>query len=408
MIERTKSAPLFISCSNLGDQGLDEITSVVMSNIHRIQELDLGSSDADKLFDFLRLNNGASAPILQVLILRRHITPLPNDILERRMDSLQELKIADGTLTFPLPSFPRLKRLTIRPRSSDYSQHPDITALLPIDVLLESLRNAPNIEELCASQLRAPADASVGLKRPVGPVVHLPRLTSLDICGPAIGSSKLFPLLRYPESANIKYCCRDPIPRGSDMSDHRNALSEFSSSPGRIICGVLFSADPSSRTIKLDTFLGCSSHSFALTLPCVSKDDLAQILSVTPFSKTTSLEFSDLYSDVLQPSRLFEQSDYVEVLTLYYCKVEYLRGLMKLDGSKLPLPRLRTLILADSRVCNVFAEERDTVMCDAILSLLIQRKDLGVEIRELTIRHCDITKDIVNRLGEYVKVNWDS
>ncbi|KAJ8515568.1 hypothetical protein ONZ45_g7040 [Pleurotus djamor] len=393
MIERTKSAPLFISCSTLGEQGLDEISSVVMSNIHRIQKLDAGAIDSKSLFEFLRLNEGASASALQVLILRCRITPLPKDILERRMDSLQDLQIYDGTLAFPFPPFPQLKRLLIND-SSGYQLNP-----LPIDVLLESLRNAPNLEGLRVHNVHVPADPSGDAKRSS---VHLPRLTHLEIRGPSIRSSKFLSLLKHPQTANVEYSCQDDVPQGSNISDLRNALFEFAFFPGRIIRGISVSTDW--NRIALDTVLDCSSHSFELNLLFASKGDFAQLLSITPFARATSLDLSGVSAAI--GLLLLALSGEVEVLTLTGCTVELFQGLYTANKTKLFLPKLRTLVLNRCRF-HLSYKEPNTVMCNAMVSLLQQRKRLKRGMEGLTIRHCDIREAVVDNFRKYATVDWD-
>ncbi|KAJ8463130.1 hypothetical protein ONZ45_g17695 [Pleurotus djamor] len=287
MIKRTKSVPLFISCSRLDvwycGLKMDEIAPIVMSNIHRIQELDVGATDPTKLFNFLRLNQGASARILKVLTLRGHINSLPKDILERPMNSLQELQIDDGTLTFPLPPIPQLKRLLIRSDPSRYN-----LTMLAFDVLLHSLGNTPNIEELLVHQLHAPVDASMDTNRPV---VHLPRLTCIEIHGPDIGSSKLFSFLKHPQTANIVYRCEQAVIQGEDISGLQHALVEFASLPGRVIRRISVQTDYLFK-IALEAVTQSSSHSLVLTLGKVHEDPFAQLLSVTPFCKAPSLDLS--------------------------------------------------------------------------------------------------------------------
>ncbi|KAJ8507894.1 hypothetical protein ONZ45_g9782 [Pleurotus djamor] len=288
LIKRTKSVPLFISCSELDawrrGSGMDQIAPIVMSNIHRIQELDVGAIHSEKLFDFLQLNQGASAPILKVLTLRGHISSLPRDILERPMNSLQELQIDDGTLTFPLPPIPQLKRLLIRSDPSRYN-----LTLLAFDVLLHSLGNTPNIEELLVHQLHAPVDASMDTNRPV---VHLPRLTCIEIHGPDIGSSKLFSFLKHPQTANIVYRCEQAVIQGEDISGLQHALVEFASLPGRVIHRISVQTDYLFK-IALEAVTQSSSHSLVLTLGKVHEDPFVQLLSVTPsVCKAPSLDLS--------------------------------------------------------------------------------------------------------------------
>ncbi|KAJ8514192.1 hypothetical protein ONZ45_g8242 [Pleurotus djamor] len=396
MIQRTKSAPLFISGSSIGDPGLDEISSVVMSNIHRIQGLDVAGIESDKLFEFLRMNPGESAPILRVLILRGPIISLPKDILERGMDSLQELQMVHGALSFPIPPLPQLKKLLVYPPGH-------VASRLSLDVLLESLRNTPSIEEIYVRRVYVPDDPSMKAKLSA---VHLPRMTRFNIDGLAIQSSKLLSLLEHPQTANITYRCQESIRPGSDLSDLQNALIRFASLPGRVTCGVSIMTDQATFDIALHTRLHSSSHIFVLTLQDMFKDDFGQLLSAVNFSKATSLDLSGV-GDIIQPSHLLSLCDNVEVLTLTDCPVAVFDGLMKAGDQKIPSPKLRTLVVNECRIYDPY-KIQDASMChDTMLSLLKQRTQLAMGIKQLTIRDCDITKDIIDKYKVYVQVDWD-
>ncbi|KAJ8514513.1 hypothetical protein ONZ45_g7967 [Pleurotus djamor] len=337
MISRSKSAPLFIESSPiLANHDFDKVASIVMSNIHRIQELDIGGRDDQKLFEFLRLNEGASASILQVLTLRSPMdSTLPKDILEREMGSLRELHIFDGTLASPIPPFPRLKRLVIEP------------SYLLVGVLLESLRNAQNLEEVRVRRVHVPTDI-VTLS-----AVHLPRLTHLDIHGLTIATSKILPLLKRPPTVNFTYHCQEPLPSGCDMSNIRNALVQFVSHPGRVIRNVSVNTH-NPFSIVLDTVLHSDSHSFEVTLrrhPINRDDELDQLLSVIPFAKIPSLTLINGSKAIA--SRLFRLCDEVNVLTLMTYEPAVFRALQKkVKYSKHPLPKLRRLVVDQCRCPN--------------------------------------------------------
>ncbi|KAJ8514514.1 hypothetical protein ONZ45_g7960 [Pleurotus djamor] len=401
MISRSKSAPLFVNSSPfLTSQNLDKVASIVMSNIHRIQELDIGTRDDQKLFEFLRMNEGESASILRVLTLRGPMNPLPKDILMREMGSLQELQILKGTLASPFPSFPRLKRLHIDPTDSL------TTPLLSIDVLLASLRNAPNIEELHCRQIHVPD--SPPLNTPLD-VVHLPRLTRLDISGLTIASSKILRLLILPQTTNITYHCQQSIPQGSNMSSLQYALLRFISVPGRVIRDISVKNQLFMLHITLDTVLRSATHTFELRLPGlanVPSDELIQLLAAVPFSKAPSLNLTGADNGI-KLSPLLKLCDEVKVLTLTGCTAAAFRRLRKkADDSQVPLPKLRRLVV-ESCAFHISYEEQDAAMCKAMSAFLKQRKQMSMGIKELIIHDCDIIEEVVDGFRKYVKVDWD-
>ncbi|KAJ8514193.1 hypothetical protein ONZ45_g8243 [Pleurotus djamor] len=347
MLKRSKSVPLEIFCPNVPDT--DEVAQLVMSNIHRIRTFDIGADDDEQLFKFLQLNKGASAPMLHTLTLRSPMYSLPGDILERDMPALQELNLIHGTLTSPLPPFPHLKKLHIRPSELDE---------LSVGVLLQTLQNTPNLEELRARHLIS-HDHSMDQMLSL---VHLPRLTCLDISALTISSSKLFEVIKYPKTTSVTF--------------------EFHQS---------------------------SSHGFELTLNGNVEEFLSEataILAAIPLSKSNSLHLNRIALGTIEPPLFFARCSEVKDLTLTACPVQVFRGLKKVKGSKLPLPKLRGLHVEQSTF-NRPSDNRNLAMCDAVRTVLKQRKRLNVGIEELTLAECDIAASVVEEFKEYTHVHLD-
>ncbi|KAJ8507888.1 hypothetical protein ONZ45_g9775 [Pleurotus djamor] len=392
MLKRSKSAPLEIFCPNVPDT--DEVAQLVMSNIHRIRTFDIGVDDDEQLFKFLQLNEGASAPMLHTITLRSPMYSLPGDILERDMPSLQELNLIHGTLKSPLPPFPHLKKLLIRPSELDE---------LSVGVLLQTLQNTPNLEELRARQV---ISHDHSMDQPEMPsLVHLPRLTCLDISAVTVSSSKVFEFIKYPKTTSVTFEC-EYLPPSSDYSHLINALTHFISLPGRVIHEVTVSTLIDFR-INLDAAHQSSTHGFELTLNGDVEEFLSEattILAAIPLSKANSLHLDRIALGTIEPPLFFARCSEVKDLTLTACPVQVFCGLKKVKGSKLPLPKLRRVHVEQSTF-NRPSDNRNLAMCDAVRTVLKQRKRLNVGIKELTLAECDIAASVVEEFKEYTHVH---
>ncbi|KAJ8488749.1 hypothetical protein ONZ45_g13841 [Pleurotus djamor] len=273
-----------------------------------------------------------------------------------------------------------------------------------MNILLEALRNAPNLEVLRVYKVIAPSDDSMDHEFPV---VHLPHLVDLEVSGYIISSSKLFQFLKYPRTASVAFECQSVSPN-SDLSHLRNALAHFTSLPGRIIRDLeVITRDD--FVIVLETVHRSSTDIFQLTLPASFvelPDKVAEILSVVPLSATPSLRLSGITRDTIQPSLLLGPCREIKVLALTACTVEVFRSMKKANRSDLPLPKLRKLTV-EQCAFNISYEERDPEMCKALTTFLKQRKQMKAGLKELIIEDCDITMSVVDDFRKFTTVDWD-
>ncbi|KAJ8516214.1 hypothetical protein ONZ45_g6452 [Pleurotus djamor] len=280
------------------------------------------------------------------------------------MSSLQELNLIKGTLSIPLPPLPHLKRLLIDPTEL-------LTGHLSDHVLLQSLQNTPNLEELRVLKVAvAMLDESLPL------VVDLPCLTHLS----------------------------------SDLLHLLGALTHFTSLPGRIIREVgVTTQDEFLLTLEgVHQSPYPTPYRFELTLkgPVDFQDEISAILGVVPMSKVSTLRLTGIAPGTIQPRRLFERCGEVKHLHLTACAVEVFSGLKNANDSTLALPNLRTLSVERCKF-TYSNGGRNSKLCKAMTSFLEKRRRLNAVIEEFSICACDITGSVIKEFEELVDVEWD-
>lgn len=390
LLERSKSAPLKISCDHPWAQ--PQIAITIMHQLYRIQELRL-NLPRDDLLQFLRIDAETSAPMLKRLILvadSRDTLTLPRDIMLRNMPSLHHLELVN---IIP-PKLPASPHLTFLRLSSD-------PPLLLTSRLLSLLHNSSKLEVVHVDGLNSdsPIDSAIL-------PIRLPNLLLITIASSCIECSAVLTNLEYPPDACVTF-------RSSGMSNSAALnLSNLTRICRRFAQGnVALTVDEArlygwgnqfgmtvlsrgNPKLSLELQVQGSHHQSCLTLSMI-----------LPFELILALDIEGLpYVVEAGWASLFRRCAAVRDLTLKSVDTSTFRALMKSPFEEVPLPDLQTLRLFN---CIFITHLNHAWRFQALKDFLKERKDLGIPIERVVIGTCRITEVDVEELKEFAEVIWD-
>ncbi|KAJ8496013.1 hypothetical protein ONZ45_g12621 [Pleurotus djamor] len=391
MLKRSKSVPLKIQYKTpYCDAAYERVKDAFMSQIHRVQDLDIPLVDEQALV-FLQTNETAEASLLETLVVS---SPdpfiLPPSILDRGMPSLRVLALSNGSLMAPLPYLPRLVDLTLSPTH------------ISVPLLLQSLDNTPNLECISVAHLEAISSSSDDL-----PIVALPHLSRGCIISCDIHGSSIFDALRHPKTTTMHYTCEDGQPQEEELSSLKKLCARYFAEGALPILKFTVRADAGFVSLSAHTSeVESESATLAIALPNFSDATTLpgayiRLCSAFPISTVTTLALYGLprFASLLP----FKE---VKALELLGCSPDIVRSLLKEPRKQLPMPRLRQIVLINSTL-SITHRLRNEAMCSALRSVINQRKAMNLPIEKLVLTRCSVSRTVVKELKRLVKVEWD-
>ncbi|KAJ8473726.1 hypothetical protein ONZ45_g16195 [Pleurotus djamor] len=405
-IERSKTLPLNVQyiCEPYDDPTmtvfdaevgfLDKAGKAIMPHIERFQSLEACAFNSESLMTLLEnIKPDSAAPLLETLDLCLRspgvMFLVPADNLPKRMDSLRYCVFDNGNIASALPFLPRLQFLQFGADAA------------PIKMVLESLANTPNLEELIIN----PADIDFDVDPSSLAPVPLKKLTSISVVSLSPGvdshSTKLFDLLEYPCCERIAFRCKfleDDSPPFESLERVFSHVANFGTGASGIL-DIEYNNDESMLELCY-----MSKAQILIELPLLHShyDAWDSLLHALPLASVASLSLRAVDEGWLEHVNFFSRLDAVQTLTLDGTSDTFVRSLLKSndDGPSL-LPHLRSLTFVNHTFCTYKGTLRKGFY-EAVKDFLAERKALGIQIGVLDIPSSEFTETIDKGYGGLV------
>ncbi|KAG9218657.1 hypothetical protein PLEOSDRAFT_1112410 [Pleurotus ostreatus PC15] len=412
MLERSKGAPLCVRCCRPFEYPLHEsVGKAVIYQFPRIQEFNISGATQDmiQLFQNFSSTEYASLPVLQTLRMSSKLDcsgllSLPHPLVSSHIPALRLIELHNLKLDSPLPPLPRLVRLHMSSQSDGNA--------ISWEVLLHSLYNTPNIEDLAISYVASGSpDPATAMS------VELSSLRTLSIKSKDLASSAIFDYLKCPSSTKVTFsvsaCVITTIPSLSGLrhlffqlcQDDAPAIREVrvhsGGAPPRYLSIAAYSAN---ATPVRDIMFDCYEPTTHLAEIC------EQLCSTLPREHLETLRLDGL-EGLPQPtwSRLLQNMDAITRVEVSNIASPFIRALSKSKSAvaTTPLPKLKTLVLRYCEFEDPCFNPGCGEMIPTLMDVLQERKGFGMVIQELKLQRCQIGAKKVADLGVHTKVHWD-
>ncbi|KDQ30277.1 hypothetical protein PLEOSDRAFT_1101277 [Pleurotus ostreatus PC15] len=378
-LKRSKAVPLQIFFHPRPSATLpNQVAEAVMMEIGRIQEFNICLSPHN-ILPFLRLNEAASAPLLEQITL---ISDSPDfsispETLCRDMPSLRRLELVNIRISSELSPFPNLESLKIIP----------LTSGIEATSLLSLLHSSPKLEEI---------------------EIRLPNLSNIYIGANALGVSAILAHIECPLDAKVTFENTDPHHGEPDLSGLVTIcgrLAKTGSPPldfvlldGSLDGGFQLNVRGGDRTYILLRLRVEERYYPMLGLAVCSALPIKHnsTLMMEGFGEMTQTEWANAF-------RSWER---VHTLHLVDINIGALMALMKPSSEDPPLSKLHTLYLSFCHLSRGRGSN-DRSEFHIVKNLLEERKHLGIPITKVSIKDCTILKEDVDDLMELADIDWD-
>ncbi|KAJ8514801.1 hypothetical protein ONZ45_g7711 [Pleurotus djamor] len=440
-IRRSKSTLLHVSCNleaaRASQEHFHDSIRIVMAQSERFEDFSLkchGFSDDFTVNEFLEIVARCRAPSLRRLVAQAtSLLRLTREILFADLQSLHILRLT--RVIFPSDSIPHIPSLRSLALNDYYGEHS-----LSLPWIIQLLRKTPNVENIRLSEIASP-----NLMDIPGPLpVSLPHLTRLSTVSRSTTESKLYDYLDFPSFTAIE--------GGFSNFDYESSESLYLTSLRHLLSRLTSGAMPASfERIQISSYseideFGLELSTASATSPSVmfllpldlSKLDfyaglcssipLDHVLEVT-FTDGNDLKISEAWSD------LFPKLTNMKTLTIITHEPSVLSPLLDTSSGGPHNPKLEVLsyqgmIFDDeptlegiSNLDDLSKAEIDALLKEALsirdvdenhpcpfsstAGLIERRREMGVPIKKVTIRECEVTARQVDILKRYVEVDWD-
>lgn len=409
MLERSKGAPLRLRCRRPFEYSPhNSIGEAIIHQFPRIQEFCISGAarNVKQLFQSFSSVEYVSLPVLQTLRMSCYLDllSLPRPIVSSHMPGLRLIELLNFTLDSPLPPLPRLVRLHLSLQSDSNAGS--------WEVLLHTLRNTPNLEDLSLSYVASGSpDPSAAMN------VELSFLRTLRITSKDLVSSSIFDYLKFPSSTKVTSICAasaiTSIPNLPGLQhlfsqlcqDDAPAIREVRVHSGGVPPRYLSIAAYSANTAPVrDIVLNCYDPTSHLAEICV------QLCSALPRQHLETLRLDGLEGLPRSAwSQLLQNMDAITRVEASYIASPFIRALSrsKTTNEAPPLPKLKTLVLSYCELEDPCFDTGCGEMIPTLTNVLQEREELGMVIQDLNLQQCQIGAKKVAELKAHTKVHWD-
>ncbi|KAJ8502474.1 hypothetical protein ONZ45_g11712 [Pleurotus djamor] len=409
MWDLSKAAPLEIMFSVPWDAGdsLLSLVSRVISESHRLQDLEMNAQDYNALSKVLSLIPASSsvANLERLNIVVDADWGEASGTLWSKMPSLRSLRLFGAPLSsIPNPkSMQHLKELLINVRGL----HPDQRVSIPW--LLKTLRFLPNLHSLDIPNLFGPS------VDPDCQPVSLPCLQSLNLVSDDASTLTIFNNLIIPPSANIEIVYMDnhtDAIGSADMSGLKSTVARIVSTVTSVeeiaitLSGLYFEI-----TVTFNLPHEGSSHPpssmkpyLRCTFPPIHSDNtdiLLQVCALFPFGETSTLSLAGVAA--CEGLSFIPSSPKIHTLVLRDCDIQVLRSLVKpKDAPRPPNPNLRSIHFYKTPFRNKRRQRNGmfSLLCD----ILRERAAYLMPIKVVKFEECNVGYVQVEDLQELAEV----